>query len=512
MKEASQEAILFPPPRRGENQDAYNTVLLRLRGVRDKLAYANEQYLFYRRLTETGRRTLVVNREFDMPSAGELEKIRRRGRYASAEEMAVDLAGSLPAGPSRELTRLEQRAYVTVIMDEAKQGTQLTALLQTAVILLCWIRRYTPVLFNGWRETDLPCLILMGHCRTEREALFLKWLSMMPSDILILAPNLSQVCVFSHALLLEIDGEESLPETDFPTDAATMQMRTVASHAQEELNTLLYTDSGLFRDRQFVRADALVLGCTQDEVDLYWKQDSKYRPGFGTEGGVVRIPVIFAKESGVPDGDLDLYWHRIKKFSETEQTLLFRHMNICPPEEMRRHMGLSQRYLKDGRILTDALLSDRHYPYGALRREMQLHILLKAQEMLDQRLIRGTFENGTEYTVLSAALSLPREITRLIHAFDFTKSNPKTVCVHTEEKEGTLEDAILLTLLSMIGFDIVIFTPTGYQSIERHLAGRVPVEHQTGPYRFGVQMPDLTALPPLKKGLQWMSNLLKRGI
>ena len=156
-------------------------------------------------------------------------------------------------------------------------------------------------------------------------------------------------------------------------------------------------------------------------------------------------------------------------------------------------------------------MGDKRYPYGALRREMQLHMLVKAQELLDQRLIRGIGENGTEYAVLSAVLGLPKEITRLIQAFDFAKRNPKLVCVHTEEREGTLEDAILLTFLSLVGFDAVIFTPTGYQSIERFLTARHPVEHQVGPYRFGVQMPDLSSLPPVKKGLQWVSNLLKRG-
>ena len=45
---------------------------------------------------------------------------------------------------------------------------------------------------------------------------------------------------------------------------------------------------------------------------------------------------------------------------------------------------------------------------------MQEHILRKTQGMLDERLIRGTFENGTEYTVLSTILGMSKEILRLI--------------------------------------------------------------------------------------------------
>ena len=157
-------------------------------------------------------------------------------------------------------------------------------------------------------------------------------------------------------------------------------------------------------------------------------------------------------------------------------------------------------------------MAEKQYPYGPLRREAQLHMLAKAQEMLDQRLIAGCFENGTEYTVVSTALSLPSGITQLIQSFDFTKTNPKVVCIHTEEREGSLEDAILLTFLSLVGFDVVIFAPTGYQIIERYLRERLPVEHQLGSYRFDAHVPDFATLPASKKGgLAWIGDLLRRG-
>ena len=203
---------------------------------------------------------------------------------------------------------------------------------------------------------------------------------------------------------------------------------------------------------------------------------------------------------------------RIREMRAEKDTLFFPRLGIISPQEARRHMELSKRYLKDGRILKDALAADKRYPYGALRTEAQAHMLFKAQELIDQRLIRGTFENGTEFLILSAVLALPKEMTRLIQAYDFTKTNPKLLVVHTEESEGSLEDAILLTYLSLLGFDVVLFVPTGYQTIERHLASRRMVEHEIGPYRFGVKMPDLDTLPPVKKGLQWLTDFLKRGI
>ena len=515
MKNAELESILTPVAHRG-GTEAYHTVLMRLRGVRDKLTYPNELYQFYRKLSATGRRVAVVDGAFPEPSPEELRQIRRRGRYLSVGEMAVDLAGNLPTGASQELTRLAQRAFAEVLLEAEKAGEPMTRLMTNAVILLCWVRRYHASLYSGWKPTEMPCLIRMGHCEHAREELFLSWLSRMPVDLLLLAPNLNQIDSFQHPALLELTGEESLPEFAFPRDASSLQMRTLASHAQEELTGMLFEDSGLYRDRQFSRANAVVLQSTQDEVDIYWDQELRFRPNFAAEGGEVTLPVLWARMSGVPDGEPLRYWQHIKSLTMAPDTLLFQQMPMIPASQARQHTALATKYLRDGRIRADGLISDKQYPYGPLRREVQAHMLLKVQEMLDQRLILGTFENGTEYTVLSTALSLPAAVSRMIQSFDFTKKNPKIVCIHTAEREGTLEDAIFLTFLSLVGFDVVLFVPTGYQTIERFLRERLPVDHQLGAYRFDLHVPDFSTLPNpkngfLAEGLSWVGNLFKRG-
>ena len=115
--------------------------------------------------------------------------------------------------------------------------------------------------------------------------------------------------------------------------------------------------------------------------------------------------------------------------------------------------------------------------------------------------------NGTEYTILSAVLSLPAHLQQLLQSFDFTRRNPKIVCIHSGESQAVLEDAIQLTFLSLVGFDVVIFAPTGYQAVEPFLAGRLPVPHEVGSYHFDYTVPDFSALP--KKGLL---NALKRKL
>lgn len=52
-------------------------------------------------------------------------------------------------------------------------------------------------------------------------------------------------------------------------------------------------------------------------------------------------------------------------------------------------------------------------------------------------LIRGTFENGTEYTVIATALNLPKDLLRKIQKFDFTKKNPSS-STSTPQRRGSL--------------------------------------------------------------------------
>lgn len=76
---------------------------------------------------------------------------------------------------------------------------------------------------------------------------------------------------------------------------------------------------------------------------------------------------------------------------------------------------------------------------------MQDYILDKLEFLIAQKYIKGTFENGTEYTIVSVALNLPKEVTRLLQAFDFTKKNPKLLYINTSDELISLEDTIYLT-------------------------------------------------------------------
>ena len=166
--------------------------------------------------------------------------------------------------------------------------------------------------------------------------------------------------------------------------------------------------------------------------------------------------------------------------------------------------------IKNGKLKREEIKAHRQYPFGLIREELQEHIFDKLQTMLDRKLIKGTFVNGTEYTIVATVLNMKKELLRMLQSFDFTKKNPKIVCISTNDQTASLEDTIMLTFLNLVGFDIVIFVPTGYQTVERYLNDNYPVEHQIGDYVYDLTVPNFNALPPIKSR-SWLDNILKRG-
>lgn len=157
------------------------------------------------------------------------------------------------------------------------------------------------------------------------------------------------------------------------------------------------------------------------------------------------------------------------------------------------------------------LKEHKAYPYSYLREEMQDYMLEKLQQLIDLKLIRGTFQNGTEYTIVATVLNLEKNIVRLIQKMDFTKLAPKLVLVNTGETVYSLEDSIIAAYLHLLGFDIVLFAPTGYRSLEQYYTQPVLTEHIIGEYVYDLKLPAKLAGDDGKRNRGLRDLLLGRG-
>lgn len=495
---------------RGNDSRFFCNAYLRISGVEDKASCLNELYQFYLALKAQKRKVLVLEHVIPAPSAEEIGAVPRK-QYRDSGQMLGELAQEIRYTAGAELQKLMRKAFIDVLTEEeGTPGMNLNRLLNHAVYLICWLRRYTPELFENWKMPQLGCLIHLGGLKNGKEAMFIKLLSRLPVDVLLLKPDRDAACCLEDRKLYEIHYEKSLPVEHFPKEEQDIRMGTAAYHAERELDEVMYQDSGLYRNQQYDRAVSVSLQTMYEEIAILWDQEVKYRPNFAVNGPVVSIPVIFAKVSGVRDGQINRYWSEIHTLV-TQDTFVIRQAPYIDPSAPNPVKAYAAGFFKNGKLKRKEIREHACYPYGFLREEMQEHILDKLQLLIDRKIIRGTYENGTEYTIIAVVLNLAKEIVRLLQRFDFTKKNPKLIYIHTTERMISLEDSILTAFLNLAGFDVVFFVPTGYQSIERHFNRELLEEHQIGEYVYDLQAPSFGAPAPGHAKRSWREILFKRG-
>lgn len=493
MKAPDGKEILTAVRARGDDPKLFYNAFVVQYGVEDKLLFPSDMVAFYQQLKREGRKVCLENGRLPPPTPEEIAAVRRRN-HQTAEQLAADLAANLQYPNNQQLQTLMRQAFLDVVLEEDKAvGGNLNRLLNKAVYLVAWMKRYQKDLFQNWQAPEVGVFILFGACSGDNEALFLRLLAKLPVDVLVLLPDLNAPCVLKDPALLDLHKEHSLPMTDFPVEPSQMRVRTAAYQAEREMDSILYQNTGLYRAKQHQKAEAVTLQTMYEEIGLLWDQELKYRPGFAAEGDTVTVPVLLEKICGIKDGPILPYWLDIKKLVTPETTLVTK-LPWQTGLEANPMKPYATQFLRQGRLQREKIKQHKDYPYGILRPEIQDYLLDKLQVLLDEKLIAGTYQNGTEYTIVSTILGLPKDLLRRIQNFDFTKKNPKLIIISTTEETLSLEDSILVAFLNLVGFDILFFVPTGYQSIEKYFQKPFANEHQLGPYRYDLQVPDFRTL------------------
>ena len=484
---------------RGDNKEFFYNAFIVQYGVEDTLLFSSDMCNFYQNLKN--RNLLVINNQITPPSTEEINAIKRTN-YQNIEQLASHLSQNISYPNNKELEKIMKKAFIDILLNSQKQNT-IQKLTSKAVYLLCWLKRYQKDLFANWNINSLPAVFILFHpSPSANEELFLNFLSHLPVDVLVIMPDLSQSFTFSGENLLEIRYTNSISITAFPSAPAKMKVSTAAYQAEREMDTLLYSNSGMYRDKQHSKADIITLQTMYEEIFILWEQELKYRTGFSENGESVNVPVLFSKISGVKNGQISDYWLNIKKLI-TQDTIV---VNSLPWVSSFSPMKqFATQFLQNGRLQKNKIKSHKNYQYNILRNEMQEHLLDKIQVMLDEKLIRGTYQNGTEYTIIATALNLDKNLLRIIQKFDFTKKNPKLLFILTSEKTFSLEESILVAFLHLIGFDILFFVPTGYQCIEGYFNQQIINEYQIGDYIYDLHVPNFNEV---NEGT--LSSILKR--
>ncbi len=516
------DAAVLPSQRGQDGEFAVCTCFYQVNGVEDKLTYLKELYQLQQKIKEDGRNLLILEENLSPPTTEEIQGISREN-VNSLEEIARALAANIRCPGNNELQRLMIKVFLDWLLALAKEaGMRENQLINRGVRMLCLLKRHQALwtLDGGDSEGklwEIPCMIVLesgknenrsrneDKGRNEDKEAFIRLMARLPVDVLLLNPENREKLVFRDPLIHSICFDQAMRVEKYPQVSTDLRLGTAAFHAEQELDSILYQDSGLYRERQFSRSEVITLQTMYEEIAILWDQELKFRPNFEITEDVVSLPVFFAKVSGVKDGMVSKYWSGIRSMV-TEDTLVIRNGPYILPSVGDKLLPFVTSWLKDGRLLRKEIQAHREYAWGFLREELQEYLLDQLQLLLDQRLIRKTFENGTEYTIISVILALNKEILRLAQRFDFTKKNPKLIYVSSTEAVISLEDSILAAYLHLVGFDVLFFVPTGYQTVERHFRDDLLEEHQAGEYLYDLRVPDLGGVA-VKQKKSWLDRI-----
>ena len=481
--------------RRGENTSFFYNMFARINGCDNRNTYVNNLYLLYQDLKKANRSIKVINNKITNPSVDEISKIKR-GNYANENQLIMDLKKNINL-KSNTFIDVARDAFVDTMIETGKlMNMDLNKMMNKGIYILCWFQRYIPdLLGNTDIHSPAPILIYFGNVETDTESLFLNMVAKLPIDVIIFNPE-KKGDKLTGERLYEVHFEETLKVNEYPTDGNNLSIGTMAYNAERDLDTMMYSDTGMYRDMQFSKANIIKLSTTYEEINIYWKQEARFRPNFSTVDDIVNIPVIFAKISGVANSDTDTYFKNIKDLL-TDTTLIYKNENIYD-RNCTVAAGVPS-FFKNGRLDREGIKHSQIYKYDYLRAETQDYILDKLSELLRRKTIAGTGQNGTEYKIITIVLDLPKEILRFIQSFDFTKCPPKLIIVNTTETVISLEDSIIVAFLNLIGFDIVFFIPTGYDNVNKYFNNQIMEEHIIGNYLYDIAIPDFNRLRSVKE-------------
>ena len=481
--------------RRGENTSFFYNMFARINGCDNRNTYVNNLYLLYQDLKKANRSIKVINNKITNPSVDEISKIKR-GNYANENQLIMDLKKNINL-KSNTFIDVARDAFVDTMIETGKlMNMDLNKMMNKGIYILCWFQRYIPdLLGNTDIHSPAPILIYFGNVETDTESLFLNMAAKLPIDVIIFNPE-KKGDKLTGERLYEVNFEETLKVNEYPTDGNNLSMGTMAYNAERDLDTMMYSDTGMYRDMQFSKANIIKLSTTYEEINIYWKQEARFRPNFSTVDDIVNIPVMFAKISGVANSDTDTYFKNIKDLL-TDTTLIYKNENIYD-RNCTVAAGVPS-FFKNGRLDREGIKHSQIYKYDYLRAETQEYILDKLSELLRRKTIAGTGQNGTEYKIITIVLDLPKEILRFIQSFDFTKCPPKLIIVNTTETVISLEDSIIVAFLNLIGFDIVFFIPTGYDNVNKYFNNQIMEEHIIGNYLYDIAIPDFNRLRSVKE-------------
>jgi hypothetical protein len=403
------------------------------------------------------------------------------------EKTLAEISAKIKINGDKYREELAKKAII-----ELTEGVPDNVIYDFAVKIAVWLSRCTKTsLYAASAPSEIPLLMYWGNIGAD-DAKFLLFMNKIGIDVIYISENKTPMSLIksgTKAQMQIFEMPESAAVTAFPDRLLKVKVATQSYIAERELDTFLYGGDTMFRDFQFSKMRALTLKTTFDEIDIMWHEPAKFRSGFAVSEGRVNIPNIFAKISGIKNNDMDEYWDEVRyKLSPNAKYI------VNAPTYKRDADTYTLRiyapYQNGEKINIEALKRSPLNKYGYLSEELQDTIFEKMQEAADSGFLKLDFAELIPQ-IIYVGLGLDKEILRLLQRFDYTKDIPKIVIVDAIEDTFSKTECIQLVLYNLLGFDILIYTPTGYRNLETFIADTAFEVYTFSDFKYRMSVPRL---------------------
>ena len=456
-------------------------------GFEDETVYTNMLVKFKESFAGLKKQLIFIEKTLENPNADEVRALGSVTRNSTAE-MIDALAMQINLKGDSTRTALAQKA-LREMLNELNTGNQ-TVVLNYGNKFITWLYRCTQARKYAVQYEDIPVILYYGDI-SQSEMYFLNFMTQCGFDTIYISPNKTNL---KTAVDKNLNGSMQifeLPQSKesgvYPTKAIKTKVATVAYNAERDLDTMLYGgDTGIYRSFQFPNSQSVTLKTTFEEISILWNQEARFRTGFTTAGNLVSVPNIFAKISGVENGNMNAYWEDVKSKLTPETILTVKKPN--QNETASTDLSVYRQFYRNGEIDTEKLKASTLNKYSYLPDRIQDMLFYKLQETVSSNFIKLQGDD-LMCAVLHFGMNLSKELLQLIQKFDFTRAIPKLVYIDAIEDTFTLSECIQTVLCSIIGFDVLIYTPTGYKNIETFVSNDAFEEHIMNQFVYQTEVP-----------------------
>ena len=477
-------------------------------GCEDGPVYTNMLVKFKESFAGLKKQLIFIEKPLENPNAEEVRALGSVTRTSTADmidalALLIDLKGD------KTRTALAQKA-LREMLNELNTGNQ-TVVMNYGNKFVTWLYRCTQARKYAVQYEDIPVILYYGDI-SQSEMYFLNFMTQCGFDTIYITPNKANLKLVKEknigGLMQILELPQSKDSGTYPAKAIKTKVATVAYNAERDLDTMLYSgDTGIYRSFQFPNSQSVTLKTTYEEISILWKQEAKFRTGFSTSGNLVSVPNIFAKISGVENGNLNNYWDNVRS-KLTANTILNIKKND-PQNEPNVDLGAYRQFYRNGEYDLEKLKATTVNKFSYLPDRLQDMLLYKLQETASSGFLKL---QGDELmgSILYHGMNLSKQFVQIIQRFDFTREIPKLIYIDAVEATFTLWECINLVLCNLIGFDILIFTPTGYKNLETYVSSDAFEEHIMDKFLYDVEVPKFK-IPSEDKNSGFFGKLFGRN-